>query len=439
LIDYDTDGLPTWYERQYGFPERTANGTADPDTDGLTNVQEFGSGTNPLVADTDGDGINDGAEINRIAGPTNPLLADSDQDGLSDLVETGDGSFNGPSDTGTDPLLGDTDSDTFSDGQEVFNGSNPTTLTSTPTFQASRPLVDLNAATLANGPLLTWTNSGSMGGRFTATAETAATVESVSGAKAATFGGTNYYNGPVTPVFLTGNASRSVDAWLFNPAVAGEESVIAWGRRGGPDGSNASYIHGTDATFGAMGQWGAGPDVGWGTNAPVAGEWTHVAYVYDGPTLTATVYIDGVQANTEVMPAELAIHATNSVNQPLRFKLGAQNTADGGVGGGLATLSMGRVRVYDFAISGTDVASIYNAEKGNYEGGSAGADITSVALNPTTRAITINWTPPAGRTVAVEGSSNLTSWEPVATGLNTGQFSEPTTGTNYKFYRLRVE
>jgi hypothetical protein len=439
LIDYDSDGLPTWYERQYGFPERTANGTADPDTDGLTNVQEYEAGTNPTLPDTDGDGVNDGAEVNRAAGATNPLLADTDQDGLSDLVETGDGSFGGPNDTGTDPLLVDTDGDAFADGQEVFHNSDPTTLNSTPTFQASRPLIDLNPAALPTGSVLSWTNSGAMGGSFTAAAEAAGTAETVSGAKAVTFGGTNYYNGPVTPVFVTGNASRTVDAWLFNPAVAPEESVVSWGRRGGPDGSNASYIHGTDATFGAMGQWGAGPDVGWGTNGPIAGQWTHVAYVYDGPTLTANVYRDGVLANSEVFGAELAIHANSNGGAPLLFKLGAQNAADGGPGGTFASLSMGRVRVYDQALTGTDIGTIYNAEKANYLSASAGTDITAVTLDQSTRAITITWTPPAGRTVAVEASTNLTSWNAVATGLTTGSYSESTIGTNYEFFRLRVE
>jgi hypothetical protein len=101
---------------------------------------------------------------------------------------------------------------------------------------------------------------------------------------------------------------------------------------------------------------------------------------------------------------------------------------------------MGRVRVYDFALSEADVAAIYNAERTNYPTEPVGgADITAVALDQTTREISITWTPPAGRTVAVEASTNLTTWDEVATGLNTGEFSEPTTGANYKFYRLRVE
>ena len=72
--------------------------------------------SDPTMADTDSDGIDDGAE--RTAG-TNPALADSDGDGLLDGVESGSGIFVDTNDTGTNPLLADTDSDGLSDGAEV--------------------------------------------------------------------------------------------------------------------------------------------------------------------------------------------------------------------------------------------------------------------------------------------------------------------------------
>src|SRR2546422_669638 len=123
--DSDGDGMPDWWENQYTptLNPNVADASQDPDGDGLTNLQEFQrvfSNTpgavwrsNPTIADTDGDGINDGAEVNRTAGgnpaPTNPLVADTDGDGLSDKVETGTGVFVSVNDTGSDPLKADTD------------------------------------------------------------------------------------------------------------------------------------------------------------------------------------------------------------------------------------------------------------------------------------------------------------------------------------------
>ena len=54
----------------------------DIDGDGLSNIQESALGTNPLVIDTDADGLNDGDEVNTYF--TSPLLRDTDVDGLTD-------------------------------------------------------------------------------------------------------------------------------------------------------------------------------------------------------------------------------------------------------------------------------------------------------------------------------------------------------------------
>jgi len=57
----------------------------DDDNDGLTDSEESTLGTDPLLDDTDGDGLSDGAEVDTHG--TDPLLADTDDDGLSDSEE----------------------------------------------------------------------------------------------------------------------------------------------------------------------------------------------------------------------------------------------------------------------------------------------------------------------------------------------------------------
>ena len=51
----------------------------------MTNKIEKELGTDPKKADTDGDGLNDGAEVNQYK--TDPLKADTDGDGLNDGAE----------------------------------------------------------------------------------------------------------------------------------------------------------------------------------------------------------------------------------------------------------------------------------------------------------------------------------------------------------------
>jgi hypothetical protein len=89
-------------------------GHRDSDCDGLSNRREvMVYHTNPRVADTDGDGLDDGDEV---AIGTDPNNADTDGDGLDDGDEVA---------IGTDPNNADTDGDGVSDGDEVAAGKNP--------------------------------------------------------------------------------------------------------------------------------------------------------------------------------------------------------------------------------------------------------------------------------------------------------------------------
>lgn len=87
--DSDNDGIPDGWEVQYsmdGADKTNAtssplNFRTDPDGDGLSNLGEYQNGTNPLVADTDSDGMWDGYEFQHGLAPLNPGDALTDKDG----------------------------------------------------------------------------------------------------------------------------------------------------------------------------------------------------------------------------------------------------------------------------------------------------------------------------------------------------------------------
>jgi PKD repeat protein len=81
---------------------------ADPDGDGLTNAEEQALGSNPLLGDTNGDGIRDLVAKQLSLSLTSP---DTDDDGVLNAAELA---------AGTDPIKLDTDGDGVSDGADVF-------------------------------------------------------------------------------------------------------------------------------------------------------------------------------------------------------------------------------------------------------------------------------------------------------------------------------
>ncbi|MFT5857484.1 MAG: hypothetical protein ACI8XO_004745, partial [Verrucomicrobiales bacterium] len=111
------DGMDDGWETVNGLDPEIDDSAEDPDDDGLTNLEEWNGGensTDPMDADTDGDDLSDGAEVN--THNTNPNNADSDDDGLNDGAEIA---------ANTLPLDADSDDDEMGDGYEVDNGHDP--------------------------------------------------------------------------------------------------------------------------------------------------------------------------------------------------------------------------------------------------------------------------------------------------------------------------
>ncbi len=144
--DTDGDGIPDGWELYVGMnPQDPSDASEDPDRDDLINYEEWANATDPLSncagswpnktmptdpgvlvapppndphpADTDWDGVSDGAER---AARTNPTSWDTDGDGLPDGWELY---------AGTDPLVADAMEDPDGDGllnyQEYWTGTVP--------------------------------------------------------------------------------------------------------------------------------------------------------------------------------------------------------------------------------------------------------------------------------------------------------------------------
>ena len=147
--------------------------------------------------------------------------------------------------------------------------------------QTAGPLLVNLRADNATAGTAAWVNTGTLGGAFSEVGDTA--VTSIGGATFVTFEANEAYRGPTAPAGVTGAGDRSIEVWVRNANISGEDTMVAWGHRGGPDSSNLGFNYGSNATFGAVGHWGAA-DMGW-NGTPPANTLHHLVYTYDGTTV----------------------------------------------------------------------------------------------------------------------------------------------------------
>lgn len=242
--------------------------------------------------------------------------------------------------------------------------------------KAGTLFVSLDVTSLPIGPAKSVPNTGTLGGFFVATGTDAdiPVTGLVGGTKALIFDGTDFLRLAdavegasfiTAPAGLTGESpTRSIEVWTLNPQVANEETLVSWGHRGGPDGSNVSFGYGSDFRWGAVGHWGGdGPDTGWNNDGgnPTPNKWHHLVYTFDG-TFTR-VYADGALANAEQPTAGVInTHPDTSIN------IATQLEADGltPTGGLRYTGAIARVRIHDEVLTPAQILANYNLEKADF-------------------------------------------------------------------------
>jgi hypothetical protein len=163
-------------------------------------------------------------------------------------------------------------------------------------------VVNLNAGSLSYGTITSWTNTGSLGGSFTASGNP--TVAIVGGKKAVSFDGNDSFVSTFSvPSGVTGNHAYTVSVWAYNPSIASEECMVNWAKR--ETTSRAAQLnYGSNTDYGAVTHWAN--DMGFDSGVPSAGSWHHIAVTYQGGTDSQeTVYVDGQRNAIEFKTLDL--------------------------------------------------------------------------------------------------------------------------------------
>ena len=196
-------------------------------------------------------------------------------------------------------------------------------------------------------------------------------------------------------VGISGNSSRTISLWLnptVDPANWPKGALVGWGQGGWEVGvSRLSAIN-------YLPSYAANGDVniqfnGFYADANVrtdpwsfAGNWYQLVVVYAGSTSNAKIYLNGV-LQTDLFHNGLqdpfAVTTLNTIDTTFRVNVEASGSGTSGIDG-----FYDDIRIYDRALSSTEVTDLYNAERPVYE-----------------------------VTLTLKSSTNITDWTPVLTNI----------------------
>lgn len=360
--DSDGDMLPDFWEIKF-FGNLDEGATENNDGDALSNIQELAAGTNPTLADSDSDGLEDHVELG-LDEPTDPNNRDSDGDGLTDGEEV-----NGI--LSSNPLLVDSDFDGFGDAFEVCVGSDPSDSENLP------PADEIGTP---------FANLSSLG--------TGVSYDALFG----------------TNSLVDASFRVVVD---FEDKIDGQREVL-FETGGATIGSSLVYEAGNEIVFRAAG--GGGLELAAASYTLTASEITagdlEVVVTYDvlddeGNSVIA-LFIDGTMVASDAQPLGGNWTGTNGSS----FGVASDNMTGDGANGSLTgvTFTSG-------AINQQKGLSYYSDTL--YLGGIAGApDITDLALDGGVIVLTFRSSP--GKTYKIVRSFDLENFTDIETGITSG-------------------
>jgi len=451
--DSDGDGLPNAWEERYGLDPDDDGSTdinngpdGDPDSDNLTNLEEFNINTLPNDNDSDDDGLTDDVETNTSSfvditnTGTDPLVADSDGDSLSDGDEV-DVHM-------SDPNSVDSDGDLFDDNEEIDGGSDPNDPNSTPAVpELPEPLL-YYSFNVENGTEVE--NLGSLG--------TPGVLQ----------GGAAYGEGQDASFgnAFVGNRTGANDAYVqtgfsgidlglgASSTTGGVYTAMAWinwngtttkggaagdhmifGAEDGP-GNNQQLHHGirdeADGSHAHYGHWGNDLNNG-GIVAP--GEWTHMAFQYDGTD--KVIYINGIETLRE---------AGNPLgSETLPIIIGGHGRDAPDPAGQSFNGSIDEVKVYGAALTEAQVREAMVPTAGS----GAGLVITDILFDPSIGAngqFSITFTSRQGASYGLYYSTDLSDFSSDINDAIMGQdgtttltFPNPDPGVSKLFFRVEAK